>query len=1502
MKAKLSDHHKQIPASMEKYIVYHNDYSNRTIWKRHFWAIFILFFLTGLRAAAYNADSATVQPPVLTLSPIAEILQKDISDFNPEEVDKVKTYAIDLWKKIKAEQRILKPLQLTPDKIQDFPVAIGDVDPGTGTVDYAICFDQMVINAQGTATLQAYMVFDPPGGGDKSEPMVFMAKNVTFTATGGISSATLTMLGGFTLVKNDKFEVNILGSESGVVMDCGGFKSFDLAGEVLFNKEMIYAPQDKSSITGKFKLSAASWEDFLVSFTVNSPFEVKGATGYIFTVQSATIDLSNSRNSASFPQEYINETLEYVPAPETWTGFHINEISVQFPKKFTGQNESPTVGLSSLVIDKHGVSVSLFINNLIPIETGNANGWAFSIDQFGLKVLHNQLVAGSLKGKIQLPVMDSPLSYIGIITTDEQYKLSVSTTDPISFDLWKASAVTLDQSRIDLIYEKGNFTASALLTGKMTISAKLSEDANGAVKIPSVNFTNLLLQTKKPYLSVESFGFSDTVGIEFKLAGFKASINEIHVITDNSGETDRVGVGFGVHLSFTNIAKNSFGAEGNLTLFGKMTKDTRGRQKWIYDDMTLNELGIDIDATAFMFKGKLELFKNKPVYGSGFRAELKLTLKKGFEFTVQAMGLFGNTKGDDGKDYPYWQVDALTEFPNPGIPAGALTLIGFGGGAFERMRQDPSGGALGMSLSGVNYVPDKTMGLGIRASVTCTFASKRLVKAKVGLELAFHKEGGLSYISLDGEAEVLPADGDGLGLASIQGNLGNALKSISAKNAILSQIGGNSDVTNINGADLLPKDSTTLMKGIITAKLHIQYLFDSSTFHADLRVNINVYGILTGGGLAQMHFSPKKWYVRVGDPIHPVGVALNLVVLDARLGAYFMMGHDLPAAPDPPAEIARILNTSQKQLSYMRDENSLEAQEGIAFGMNFRVKIDANFLMFYAKLTAGLGFDVMLKEYNNVRCEGSPNEIGINGWYSNGQIYAYVSGSVGIRVKIFRFKKDIEILSLGAASLLQAKFPNPFWMRGIVGGYYSVLGGKIKGQCRFKFEIGNDCIKVQDDPENRSAFEDVEVIGDISPVNGTQEVKVVSPIKANFLTPINTYVDITDEQGNTQWIYVKFREDISLITVKNTGTVIPGKWSISNDKRSMEFASDQPLPAGQEIKVKLVAAFYGTDNKPLLTEQNQPAEEIKSVSFKSDTAALTEIPLENVAYAYPVIEQFNFYKEESGKGFIKLVKFQNDIFENKTNKALLTNGAEQVELTGLSYKDGMITFDIPSALVKLNTNYKFQLLSPSGGKILSYDFRSSQYGSLKDKIQAVLPGGIYSTQVDSASFSNLLEPFDALEIDGKVGMERMVLFEADLTSNTWYNNYIKGFYESVEFKQWIQERPDPYGSPAVKAVTLNQKPSGVTWTGNAPPKVESFSLKYLFPNYIMVDVDNARTFAGGFCECYGRQEECDNFSSPCAYWNYTPLMPGDYKINYKYVLPDKTEGSSRGTLIMQYKK
>jgi hypothetical protein len=105
---------------------------------------------------------------------------------------------------------------------------------------------------------------------------------------------------------------------------------------------------------------------------------------------------------------------------------------------------------------------------------------------------------------------------------------------------------------------------------------------------------------------------------------------------------------------------------------------------------------------------------------------------------------------------------------------------------------------------------------------------------------------------------------------------------------------------------------------------------------------------------------------------------------------------------------------SQADFNGGRSENDLIYGNGLAFGTNFEISTgDLSFVIFYASLDLGAGFDVMLMDYGDyASCEGGPNPVGINGWYAKGQAYAYFAGKIGIKVKVFGRRKKFDIINV----------------------------------------------------------------------------------------------------------------------------------------------------------------------------------------------------------------------------------------------------------------------------------------------------------------------------------------------------------------------------------------------------------------------------------------------------------------------------------------------------------
>jgi hypothetical protein len=174
----------------------------------------------------------------------------------------------------------------------------------------------------------------------------------------------------------------------------------------------------------------------------------------------------------------------------------------------------------------------------------------------------------------------------------------------------------------------------------------------------------------------------------------------------------------------------------------------------------------------------------------------------------------------------------------------------------------------------------------------------------------------------------------------------------------------------------------------------------------------------------------------------------------------------------------------------------------------------------------------MLKDYGDVQCAGS-GRLGVNGWYANAQAYAYFEGEIGIKVKIWGFKKKIQILEVAAAVLAQAKLPNPTWVKGIAGGRFSVLGGAVKGSCKFEIEIGKECEIVKTKSEG-SILESVEVLAEATPQPNLKNVDVFTVPQAIFNYSMDTEYQMVSANDRV----IKFKIALDGFTLKRYGMKI----------------------------------------------------------------------------------------------------------------------------------------------------------------------------------------------------------------------------------------------------------------------------------------------------------------------------------------------------------------------------
>ncbi len=1130
-------------------------------------------------------------------------------------------------------------------------------------------------------------------------------------------------------------------------IDCDGIKEIGIQGEVQFSRDKILpakpngeleAPTRKykgpdgkeiqipNRVTGRFGLVATDWNDIFAEISLSPFVMTKSPDKFLFSVNTAVLDFSDIRTeNVKFPQFYYDNGLLF-PSEESWRGIYVESLMVGLPDVFKTKKTITNKGKVSfdahhMIIDNNGVSGFFGINNLIPLEEGRTNerkAWAMSVDRIGVELAASRLVSGELRGRVMLPIAESMqdniytkttkakdtvvdgatitkneqiknnavgLQYRGMISEDE-YAMRISSLDTVYFDYWSAQAQLYPNSYIELKVKDKSFRPKAVLSGNLSIATNIIDNTtNSAAPNPNekklinfkgIEFQNLMLQTESPIVQVDYFGYKGDLSI----MNFPVSIGDI-ALTANDTYTS---LGFDLKLNLMEGGDKGFAAETRLEFFGRIEEENF-KQRWRLDKVNLQRIFIDANLGGFRMAGGLSVMQDDPEYGDGFEASLTLEIKSLDGILIEANAMFGK------KDFRYWYVDALVD-NLPTSKASPIGLKGFGGGAFYRMKRKNFGSAF--SPSGLGYTPDDKTGLGLKAMVLFSIMNDKAINGGAGFELLFNRNGGLNRIGLYGEAHIMKA----ISIPNPAAVITEKMKEMTDKSgisAVVDKLGSNKITKPF--VDIAKEEYPAKIEGEVglNAYVGIEYDFQNKVLHgeADLYVNVVggvVQGRASGGraGWAVLHLSKDEWYFHMGTPQDRLGLRIGIGPVSIESGGYFMIGDTMPASPPPPPEVARILGVEAESLNYMRDENASSNGRGFAFGQDFKVDTgDLQFLMFYARFVAGGGFDIMLRDYGEAKCANTGDQVGINGWYANGQAYAYLQGELGIRIKLFFVKKKIPIIRGGAAVLLQAKAPNPVWIRGYVGGYYELLGGLVKGKFRFKVTLGEKCEFIDASPLNG-----IKMISDLTPRDGSGNVDVFAAPQATFSMPVGKEIVIPEDEGDKTYkvILEKFR------VLDTKGKEIPGslEWSYMRDRAT--FFSDDILPPETKLKVQVELSFQEKINGAFSTikEDGRKAIEAEERNFTTGDAP-NHIPLHNIQYSYPVVEQQQFYRNEYGQGYVQLKRGQDYLFEDPNWKSEIKiiedTGKTHNVAFGYDYGLNQVQYRLPS--LKREQAYTYSIIS-----------------------------------------------------------------------------------------------------------------------------------------------------------------------------------------------------------------
>ncbi len=1463
-----------------------------------------------------------------------------------------------LREKIKSARKFIQ--NLDPNVAVDLPVGIRKV---IGNTEYIIAIDSIVLTPTG-AYLSAYLSVEVPTG----QTLTFRSTDIRFSQKGGFTGE-----GRLLLVEDvpinpagtSNMLLTLLGGATYAKFDCNGFKGLGIGARVDFSRDLLEPLDDAGNVkplparvSSTLTSEMEDWSNLL--FSVSLPrFQIRGVKGFDFEVNHASFDMSEVRNPDDivFPRGYSLDA----GAETLWRGLHIKSFRVTLPSWARVRNKSnegttqtttytsdgrPIVEGLDVIVDGQGVSGTLRGSNIFSIEQGSLSGWGFSLTSIQLSLTRSSISGFGFAGQVRPTIMGQrdTLAYSAIMSSPGEYVFTVVTKSNISFPSLKAAKVALyKNSSLELRLGGSGFAAVALLNGRLTIGAGLNDVGSDAATpqaapntsqgdsepaetskgftVADITFEGLRIATVKPFVGIQ--GFSVQSDLLQKLAAFPISIDNIAM--KRVPDSDDIAVAFDLKVNLVGKSAGAFAATGRLAIIAAHRENAEGSSSFAFKGIELEKLEINIDQGGFKLEGFIAFYKKDEKYGNGFQGLIKAEFTPGIK--VNADAIFGNVR-----DMRYWLADAAMT-ASAGIPiVPGLGLYGFGGGAYYKMKSvgkdTRAGNRVGKTSTGIVYEPDENTSLGIKAFVGIgTHPLKEAFTGDAMFEVSFSSSGGLSQVIFKGNGYMAVPPG-GMDIDKVK----KAAQAVASKSVSLD--GTNYGVENTNLNDIL--DAPTEGKGQISASLYVQYDANSSTLIGDLNVKINLIGgVVNGGGRASFKFSPSEWYILIGRPERQNRIQLSFLNM-ATLDSYLMVGSAIPGSPPPPPEVSEILGG--QDLDYMRDENALKRGGGFAFGASFRFDTGKiTFLIFYAQIRAGVGFDLMLRNYGpDVRCAGRNEPIGINGWYANGQVYAYLQGSIGLHVDFFFYKADIEVLSLGLAAVLQAKLPNPTWMRGIVGGYYSVLGGLVRGNCHFEFTLGEECRIV-----GGSVLSSIKIISELTPKNDDKDVSVFTSPQAIFNMPVNKEFSLVDVDNQTK----TFRATLEKLRVLDSGREVQGSIEMNDDNTTAAFQPFNVMPPQKKLTAEVRVVFElleGGQWKPALNN-GKPAEEVQSISFVTGDAPDC-IPEGNVLYSYPAHRQFNFYPNEASTGYITLKIGQPYLFEKSKEWRQIGRFYQGKSVThqfDITYSDRVVRFTIPDGLrndelfslqlikqpidsqqpVDINVAKKVATISgtetsvttraaegtltqPQEKSFYESPFRVSYFNTLDEKLRA---------QPFSTGWRDELMPrvyilgavtegremFDKWELKGHANSAPLIQFEAVLMDNSWYSQYAYPVvYDGYPlFGRFALKQRDEklLGVPPIRAVGIYQSVSSRTVTDDDIVTGRPlFGTGEAFLNYNLGPV-SIQDFQDLRAQAINSSLVALQPSARLATLmasDYPYLRPGNYKLYLRYYLPGAKQHTS----------
>lgn len=224
---------------------------------------------------------------------------------------------------------------------------------------------------------------------------------------------------------------------------------------------------------------------------------------------------------------------------------------------------------------------------------------------------------------------------------------------------------------------------------------------------------------------------------------------------------------------------------------------------------------------------------------------------------------------------------------------------------------------------------------------------------------------------------------------------------------------------------------------------------------------------------------------QAGDPESPVYVRCKEMA-----DAYLCLGNELPndgQLPPLPQKVAEFLGNEVKQERTLNSKTKVfemftpSGSGGAMLGASCTGELALNAVVCYADVDLMAGFDLALKKLKTAKC-GDGRPAGKNGYYANGQIYAYAQGEMGLMLDIWIFKGKLPIIDAAAGVVFKGGIPNPSWVYGKVKAKARLLGGLIKFNGSIELKAGRVCM-----PNFENPLDDIKIFEEAQPGSESKE-------------------------------------------------------------------------------------------------------------------------------------------------------------------------------------------------------------------------------------------------------------------------------------------------------------------------------------------------------------------------------------------------------------------------------